>query len=287
MKTFSLGRPFGVEVRIHGTTLVLLAVVGLLALVSGGLWGVVDTTLLAGVVLASITLHELGHIGAARLFGIGTTGVTLYPFGGLARLTREARSAREEWAIALAGPAVNVALIGLAAVPVLLLGPIEPFWTIVAVNAVLAVFNLIPAFPMDGGRVLRGALWNRLGYVEATRLAARAGQGFAVLFGIVGLLYSPMLLVIALFVFLQATAELGRLQLARLAGYNPNPAQPQPMRGAAPGGFGGFRSPGAWQASARGHAAPANPVIKTVRVVRVSPDPSRPTANWRTSDSRW
>ncbi len=277
-----VARPFGVEVRLHGTTLILLAVAALVTLLGGGLGGLAGFAFLAASLLVSVTLHELGHILMARQFGIGTTGVTLYPFGGLASLTREARTPAEELLIALAGPAVNVFLAGLAAIPLAVLGPVDPVMTFLGVNVVLAVFNLLPAYPMDGGRVLRGALWRHAGYVRATRWAARAGQAFAVLFGLVGLFSSPMLLVIAVFIFLQATAELGRLELALRAGLNPNPSQPQPVR---PGGGYAYHHPWATESGWRWASPPPPPPprpAQRVRVVRIVPSSEPgPAQYWR------
>lgn len=211
--THLVGRPFGVEVRVHGTVLALAAVVALVSLLSGGLAGAAGALLIMAAVFGSVTLHELGHVGASALFGGRTLGVTLYPFGGVAKLARESRSGFEEIVVALAGPAVNFALVGLSAIPLLLFGPSEPFSTLLGVNLVLGLFNLIPAYPMDGGRVLRGTLWGWLGRWKATEVAARGGRWFALLFAVLGFVWSPMLLVIALFVFLQASAELARLQL--------------------------------------------------------------------------
>jgi hypothetical protein len=139
----------------------------------------------------------------------------LFPFGGVAQLTREARTGGEEAAVALAGPAVNIVLAGLAAIPLALVGWFEPLTTFLGVNLALAIFNLIPAYPMDGGRVLRGALWKWLGHRKATLFAARAGQAFALLFGILGLFTNVMLVAIAVFVFLHATAELQRVRALR------------------------------------------------------------------------
>ena len=113
-KAYTVGRPFGVEVKLHSTLLFLLGLVALSSLFSAGLTAALGTALTLTFVVLCVTLHELGHIGAARLFGIGTTGVTLYPFGGIARLDREAKTPTEEIVVALAGPAVNVVLAGLA-----------------------------------------------------------------------------------------------------------------------------------------------------------------------------
>lgn len=211
-KAHRIGRLFGVEVRVHGTMLLLAALVALGSLLSAGLGGAIGSLLLIAMVFGSVTLHELGHIGASALFGGRTLGVTLYPFGGVAQLTRESRSGLEEIVVALAGPAVNFVLAGLAALPLLLLGPVEPFFAFAGVNLALGLFNLIPAFPMDGGRVLRGALWRGLGRRRATEIAARSGRWFALPFAALGLVWNPMLLLIAGFVWLQATHELHRLR---------------------------------------------------------------------------
>jgi Zn-dependent protease len=198
-------------------------------LISSGLAAALATLMTIGMLALSVTLHELGHIGAARVFGIGTTGITLYPFGGIARLTREARTSTEEVVVALAGPAVNVLLAGLAVIPLLLLGPVTPVLTFLGVNVALALFNLVPAYPMDGGRVFRGVLWNWMGRVKATRYAARAGQGFAVLFGILGLFSNTMLVIIAIFIYMQASAELKRLEWERQYGPAPAPGVARPV----------------------------------------------------------
>lgn len=215
MGSFRVGAPFGVEVRLHWTTLLLIGVVVVASSLGGGLAAGLAALLTIGVVAGSVTLHELGHIFAAAGFGIRTGGVTLYPFGGVASLSRPARSATEEVVVALAGPAVNVVLAALAALPIALFGAVQPFVTLLAVNVGLALFNLIPAYPMDGGRVLRGGLWSWLGELRATRIAARAGQAMAGLFAIAGLIGNPMLLVIGVVVFGQASAELARLGPAR------------------------------------------------------------------------
>lgn len=221
--SYSLGRVFGVELRVHWSLILVLVILLLGSLMASGVAGAVGTMLIVLSLAVSVTLHELGHIGAAHLFGNGTSGITLYPFGGIARLARESRTPKEEMLVALAGPAVNVVLAGLAAIPLAIFGAIEPLWTFMLINVVLAAFNLVPAYPMDGGRVLRGALWKPLGHFDATWYAARAGQVFAFLFGVLGMFYSGMLVVIAVFVFMQATAELARLKIARWAGINLDP----------------------------------------------------------------
>lgn len=136
---------------------------------------------------------------------------------------------------------MNVALAAAAALPLFTLGPVlgglaEPLVTFLYVNVGLALFNLTPAYPMDGGRVLRGLLWSRVGNFKATWWAARAGQGFAVLFGVLGLVANPMLVLIAAFVYFQASAELARLRAARAAGWVPVEDDEPPARVAHPTG---------------------------------------------------
>lgn len=217
-RSYKLGEIFGVEVKVHGTLLAVLAFLLISTIVTQGLASGAGILILAALVLLSVTLHELGHIGAAALFGIGTTGLTLYPIGGIARLTREARTSLEELVVALAGPAVNVILAAFGALGMVLTetGFSGIFGMFVTINLVMAIFNLIPAYPMDGGRVFRGALWNWFGKKKATLWAARGGQIFAVLFALVGLAVGHLsLLVIGIFIYFQASAEYQRAQFMR------------------------------------------------------------------------
>jgi Zn-dependent protease len=180
-------------------------------------------------VFACVVLHELGHALTAQQFGIGTKDITVLPIGGVARLERMPREPRQELLIAIAGPAVNVAIalvlfvvVGAASVWAAAAAPVEDgsgrsllgglrglafLRTLAYANAALVVFNLLPAFPMDGGRVLRAALAYRLGYSRATRIAAGVGQVMAAIFFVVGLMGNPMLMLIAVFVFMGAQAE--------------------------------------------------------------------------------
>jgi Zn-dependent protease/CBS domain-containing protein len=231
--SWRLGRLFGIDVFVHATFLILLVWVGLghyqrEGNVDGALAGV--AFILA--VFGTVVLHELGHALTARRFGVQTKDITLYPIGGVARLERIPEKPIQELLVSLAGPAVNVVL---AAVLFAVLratgqptsvatGSVvsgEPFLTrLLWVNVTLAGFNLLPAFPMDGGRALRARLALRQDYVQATRTAAGIGQGFALLLGLLGLFSNPFLVFIALFVWIGAAAELGAVQTkAALTGY--------------------------------------------------------------------
>lgn len=213
-----LGRVFGSEIRIHLTFLILLAWIGIAAYAAGGPGAAIDGMAFMVAVFACVTLHELGHAVAARRYGIETPDITLLPIGGLARLARMPEKPSEEIVIAIAGPLVNVAivilllLIGARLDPMLVASVEQPQASfadrLAAVNVFLVVFNLIPAFPMDGGRVLRAVLAIPLGRRRATRIAAAIGQGVAFVFGAIGLFGGNAILVfIAIFVYLAAAAE--------------------------------------------------------------------------------
>jgi stage IV sporulation protein FB len=165
-----------------------------------------------------VLLHEFGHIFTARAFGVRTPDVILLPIGGVARLERIPERPSQEFLIAIAGPAVNIVI----ALILILLDSAHPsvdrlaavesanasmIDRLAAVNLFLALFNLIPAFPMDGGRVLRALLAARLGYVRATEIAAMIGQGVAFVLGFIGLFGNPLLIFIAIFVYLAASSE--------------------------------------------------------------------------------
>jgi Zn-dependent protease/CBS domain-containing protein len=209
----------GIELRIHFLFPLLLIWVGLSEQLAGrgagsSLRAVFFVVLLFGVVV----LHELGHALAARRYGIATRDITLLPIGGVARLERIPEKPSQELMIALAGPMVNVLLAALFALvawasgePLSLVGAATRDQSIIvnllAANLLLATFNMIPAFPMDGGRVFRAFLAMRLPYSTATDLAAGVGQGFAVLMGLFGLFFNPFLLLLAVFVWVGAASE--------------------------------------------------------------------------------
>jgi stage IV sporulation protein FB len=215
----TIGRVAGVDIRIHLTFLLLLAWIGVAYYVDGGLPAATEGVLFICAVFACVVLHEFGHAMAARMYGIRTRDITLLPIGGLARLERFPEKPGQEIVVAAAGPAVNVVI---AALLILIFGAtIDPtavaevenpqigfFERLAAVNIFLVLFNLIPAFPMDGGRVLRALLSYRFDRFRATQIAASIGQGLAFVFGFAGLIMGNAILVfIAIFVYLAATAE--------------------------------------------------------------------------------
>lgn len=229
--SFRIARVAGIEVRIHVTFLLILGVFALLFANEGGLEAAVFGTLFFLALFFCVVLHEFGHAFAARAYGIRTPDITLYPIGGVARLERMPTSPWHELVIALAGPAVNVVIAAILWVSVArgysikdLLAPHMDgsFWSaLLRINIVLVVFNMIPAFPMDGGRVVRALLATRLPYATATLIAARIGQVIAAFFVVASFtdweFASPMLIVIGMFVFMGAQQELNFARLRQSA----------------------------------------------------------------------
>jgi Zn-dependent protease len=223
--SWKLCRVAGIPIYVHWTFVILIVSIVL------GYWLQSNSLMTAleggGFVLSlfgCVVLHELGHALAARRFGVATTDITLLPIGGVARLQRIPERPIQELIIALAGPAVNVVIVGLLFFVFQVRFPGDAgdpqhlvqarFWPkILEVNAFLAGFNMLPAFPMDGGRVLRALLAMRLPYARATRLAASIGQFMAIGFGLLGLCGGPpLLLLIALFVWIGAEAEAAQVE---------------------------------------------------------------------------
>jgi len=212
-----VGRIFGIDIYIHATFALLLGWVAF-SHVAGGVGAVWRGLALVIAVFAIVVVHELGHALVAKRFGVRTRDITLLPIGGVARLERMPEKPIEELLVAAAGPAVNIVLAlllwavlafsGASTSPVGIGVVGGSFLTkLMWVNVSLAAFNLLPAFPMDGGRVVRAALALKMDYVRATEIAARLGQGMALLFGVLGLFHNPMLLLIALFVWMGAQQE--------------------------------------------------------------------------------
>jgi Zn-dependent protease len=223
--SWRIGTIAGIGVYMHATFLLLiLFILGLYLHQGRTLEGALAGTLFILVIFGCIVLHELGHALAARKYGIQTRDITLLPIGGLARLERMPDVPIQELWVALAGPAVNAVIAGGLYVGALIAGispHVQPFhWTggnflnrLMVVNLWLLAFNLIPAFPMDGGRVLRAILATRMEYTRATVLASRIGQAIAYVFGFVGLFTDPFLLFIALFVWMGAEQEAAMVQV--------------------------------------------------------------------------
>lgn len=209
----------GIAVSVHATFLLLVVwFAGAYWFETRSLARVASGIALLLLLFACVLLHELGHALAARRFGFVTRQITLLPIGGIASLERLPDDPKQSLLITLAGPAVNIAIALALFIVLQLIGLWEPITPnslmeapflerLMLVNVSLVIFNMLPAFPMDGGRALRAVLAMRLDDRRATHIAARIGQVMAVLFAVLGWLANPLLILIALFVWIGAAAE--------------------------------------------------------------------------------
>ena len=218
--SFRIATIAGTEVRIHVTFFLLLGFIALQAMSMGGASRAIEAVLFVLAMFTCVLLHEFGHVFAARGYGIQTPDITLLPIGGMARLERMPRKPLHEFVVAICGPLVNVAIAAAIAGFVGVRPFFDPefpflqpghfFEKLMMWNVMMVVFNLIPAFPMDGGRVLRAILAMLTDYSTATRWAATVGQGIAMVVVIAMLLFgvlNPILILIAIFIFMAAGQE--------------------------------------------------------------------------------
>ncbi len=223
--SWKLGEVAGIGIFVHSTFLILLIWIGLsywqtehsIAAVAEGVGFIL-------AIFCCVVLHELGHALAAQRYGIKTRDITLLPIGGLARLERMPENPKQELVVAMAGPLVNVVIAFALYLGLLMSGNyflVESisitegsFVTrLMLVNVILVIFNMLPAFPMDGGRVLRALLATRMDYAKATQIAASIGQVMALGFGFLGIFSNPFLVIIALFVWIGAAQEANAVQI--------------------------------------------------------------------------
>jgi Zn-dependent protease len=208
--SYKLGSLFGFPIRLH---LSLLIFMGFILLSGSGLFGLI----LMIAVFASVVLHELGHALVARRFGLPIIDISLYPFGGMARMGAPPKTTRHEILMAAAGPAVSLAI----ALVFFLIGHFTGEATIMLlaqINLMLGLFNLIPALPMDGGRIFRAALARKHGFFRATTMAARLARWIAGGMAIAGILYSGWLVVLAAFLLFTSMAEEGAARARQYMG---------------------------------------------------------------------
>lgn len=223
-----IARVGGIDFKIHVTFLIFLAWIGFTYYQQGGQAAAIQGLLFIILLFLCVVLHELGHALMARRFGVHTPDITLLPIGGVARLERIPEEPKQELLIAIAGPLVNlvIAAVLLFVVRVQVASSdlvdlntprVALMAKLASVNIFLVLFNLLPAFPMDGGRILRALLAMHLAYARATQIAATVGQGLAFVLGFIGLFYSPLLLFIALFVYLGASHEAALAQFKTIS----------------------------------------------------------------------
>jgi Zn-dependent protease len=227
LRSWKIGRVFGISIYLHWSFVVLFGLI-LWQASPHGLLPTALTLLLVPALLLFVLMHEYGHALTARMFGIETRDITLYPLGGVARLERMSEVPIEEIIISLAGPAVNVALSVILGLVLLATGSSDISMTVLQhaptsiaeylfvlafMNVALFVFNLIPCFPMDGGRVFRAFLALFFSRITATKAALVVGIPFAIFFVLWGLVTTnPILLLIAVFIPMAGFMELAMLQ---------------------------------------------------------------------------
>lgn len=222
--SWKIGSVRGIDLYVHATFFLLLAWVAVTYWLRGGSAAALDGIAFLVALFACVVLHELGHALTAKRYGITTRDITLLPIGGVSRLERIPDNPRQEVWVSLAGPSVNVAIAAVLYAWLTITQAWRPLSALtmtggpflerlMLVNISLAVFNLLPAFPLDGGRVLRALLAMRMDYVRATQIAAQIGQALALGFGLLGLFTNPFLVFIAFFVWIGAAQEASMVQM--------------------------------------------------------------------------
>jgi Zn-dependent protease/CBS domain-containing protein len=215
--SITVGTFAGTAVRVHITFVLFLVFIGVAAYARGGIETARDSLLFISAIFTCVVLHEFGHILTGKRYGVHAPEVTLLPIGGVANVDRMPEKPWQELLIALAGPAVNIVIAALLIVAARTFDADvfshmdDPQYSLLqrlaATNLILATFNMIPAFPMDGGRVLRAGLAMWIGMESATRIAAQIGQIFAFGLGFIGLFGHPMLIFVAIFIYMAAASE--------------------------------------------------------------------------------
>jgi Zn-dependent protease len=219
-----LGRVFGIPISLHLTFILFVAFLGMVYLFQGGTRAALTGVSFILALFLSVTLHELGHSVVARGFGVKVKGIVLLPIGGVSQMEEMPHEPNREFLIAVAGPATSIVLgLLLGGASLLLYGTAATFKTTVTgglfipnlarVNLLLAIFNLLPGFPMDGGRIFRAALGRGMSFERATAIAAAVGRVFAIGLGLVGLFTNIWLVFIAVFIYFGASSEASQVRI--------------------------------------------------------------------------
>jgi Zn-dependent protease len=225
--SYKFARVAGIDLKIHITFVLFLIWIAFSYFSVGGAAAARQGVLFILLLFGCVLLHELGHALTAKKFGIGTSDIILLPIGGVARLDHIPNDPKQEFLIAIAGPLVNVVIAivlmfylghrsAMPGIQDLITPRVAMLSKLATVNVGLVLFNLIPAFPMDGGRILRSLLAMRLDYLRATEIAATIGQGLAIFFGIIGFFGNTFLIFIAFFVFMGAQQEAAMARARRI-----------------------------------------------------------------------
>ncbi|MBV9107048.1 MAG: site-2 protease family protein [Verrucomicrobia bacterium] len=223
--SFKVARIGGIDVRIHVTFFLLLALFASFYGPQGGYSGTLKVVIFFLLVFLCVLLHEFGHAFAGKAYGIRTVDITLLPIGGVARMERMPEKPAQELVVAIAGPLVNVVIASTLLFVLAVTGNLDfgelvdptrfnAMWALLYTNLMMVLFNLIPAFPLDGGRVLRALLATRFSYERATQIAATVGQVLALLMGVWALSKGPAsLALIAIFIYMGAESESSFVQM--------------------------------------------------------------------------
>jgi len=219
-----LGRIFGISISLHLTFILFIAFLAMVYAFQGGAKAALTGVSFILALFLSVTLHELGHSLVARAFGVKVNGIVLLPIGGVSQMEEMPQQPNQEFLIAVAGPGTSVLLgLALGAASLLLYGPAATFKATVTaglfipnlarVNLLLAIFNLLPGFPMDGGRIFRAILANSMSFDRATTIAASVGRVFAIALGLFGLFSNIWLTFIAVFIYFGAGQEAAQVHI--------------------------------------------------------------------------
>ncbi len=220
-KIFSI---FGIPVELHITFLALMLLIYIIAYFKIIPSINLLTAVLITLVFATVVIHELSHSYLAKRYGIKIERIVLLPIGGLSEMEEIPKDPAQELRIALAGPVSNLIIALISYVVLIISGSFlsivlsGALYYFIIVNLLLGLFNLLPAFPMDGGRILRAFLAERMSFIKATKLAANIGKQFAILMAIVGVFFNFLLILIAIFVYVGADAEYKSVIVSTLLG---------------------------------------------------------------------